>query len=96
MKGKTAAEAKDELEKSGLSAEQVQKILPHKVFVGNRPTNSIMVKKITPFTLGALIGNFLIYQNKNSYINFMLINFFFVFFSHVRAQDLYSRNNLGH
>lgn len=59
MKGKTAAEAKDELEKSGMSAEQVQKILPHKVFVGNRPTNSIMVKKVTPFTLGALIGNLL-------------------------------------
>ena len=36
--------------------DKVRKILPHKVFEENRPTNSIMVSKITPFTLGALIG----------------------------------------
>lgn len=34
----------------------MRRILPHKVFEGNRPTNSIVVKKISPFTLGALIG----------------------------------------
>lgn len=56
MKGKTADQAKDELEKSGLKADQINSILPHKVFEGNRPTNSIVVKKLTPFTLGALIG----------------------------------------
>lgn len=39
-----------------MSAEEIKKILPHKVFQGNRPTNSIVVKKFTPFTLGALIG----------------------------------------
>ncbi|XP_077284271.1 glucose-6-phosphate isomerase [Arctopsyche grandis] len=55
MTGKTEAQAKAELEKSGMSAEEVKKILPHKVFQGNRPTNSIVVKKFTPFTLGALI-----------------------------------------
>lgn len=56
MKGKTKEEARSELEKSGLSGDNLEKILPHKVFEGNRPTNSIVVKKITPFTLGALIG----------------------------------------
>jgi len=56
MKGKTKEEARTELEKSGLSGASLEKILPHKVFEGNRPTNSIVVKKITPFTLGTLIG----------------------------------------
>ncbi|RVE40754.1 hypothetical protein evm_014595, partial [Chilo suppressalis] len=55
MKGKTSSEAKAELVKSGLSSEAVEKILPHKVFKGNRPTNSLLVRKVTPFTLGALI-----------------------------------------
>lgn len=39
-----------------LLTDELNKILPHKVFEGNRPTNSIMVRKITPFVLGALIG----------------------------------------
>jgi glucose-6-phosphate isomerase len=57
--GKTAEVVKAELEKSGLPAADVAKIQPHKVFVGNKPTNSIVVKKVTPFTLGALIGTIL-------------------------------------
>nr|ACS27519.1 phosphoglucose isomerase [Colias eurytheme] len=61
MKGKTDAEAKSELEKSGMAPEAIAKILPHKVFKGNRPTNSIVVKKFTPFTLGALIA---MYEHK--------------------------------
>lgn len=56
MKGKSENEAKAELEKQGLSGEGLQHILPHKIFEGNRPTNSIVVKKVTPFTLGVLIG----------------------------------------
>uniref|UniRef100_A0A1B6E2F4 Glucose-6-phosphate isomerase n=1 Tax=Clastoptera arizonana TaxID=38151 RepID=A0A1B6E2F4_9HEMI len=60
-KGKTAAEAKTELEKAGLSGTELDKILPHKVFEGNRPTNSIVVKKVTPFILGALI---VLYEHK--------------------------------
>lgn len=56
MTGKSEAQAKAELEKAGLSGEKLQKLLPHKTFIGNRPTNSIVVKKVTPFTLGALIG----------------------------------------
>ncbi|CAH0403217.1 unnamed protein product [Chilo suppressalis] len=61
MKGKTSSEAKAELVKSGMSSEAVVKILPHKVFRGNRPTNSLLVRKITPFTLGALIA---MYEHK--------------------------------
>ena len=38
------------------STDELRRLLPHKVFEGNRPTNSIMVKKVTPFILGALIG----------------------------------------
>lgn len=56
MKGKTEAVAKEELVKSGMKQEDVDHILPHKVFQGNRPTNSIVVKTVSPFTLGALIG----------------------------------------
>lgn len=60
MKGKNENEARAELQKSGLSAEQVNSLLPHKIFEGNRPTNSIVVKKLTPFVLGALIGKYTI------------------------------------
>lgn len=56
MKGKTAAEAEEELKTSGMSPDQIAHILPHKVFEGNRPSNSIMFQKLTPFTLGALVG----------------------------------------
>ncbi|XP_048519125.1 glucose-6-phosphate isomerase-like [Dendroctonus ponderosae] len=59
--GKTADQARAELEKSGLQGEALEKILPHKVFQGNRPTNSIVVKKVTPFTLGVLIA---LYEHK--------------------------------
>ncbi|CAG9792930.1 unnamed protein product [Diatraea saccharalis] len=61
MKGKTADEAKAELEKSGMAPEALAKILPHKVFQGNRPTNSILLRQVTPFTLGALIA---MYEHK--------------------------------
>ncbi|TKS69785.1 Glucose-6-phosphate isomerase [Collichthys lucidus] len=61
MKGKTTEEAKKELEATGLSGEALEKILPHKVFQGNRPTNSIIFKKLTPFTLGSLIA---MYEHK--------------------------------
>uniref|UniRef100_A0A671XAJ4 Glucose-6-phosphate isomerase n=1 Tax=Sparus aurata TaxID=8175 RepID=A0A671XAJ4_SPAAU len=61
MKGKTTEEARKELEASGLSGEELEKILPHKVFQGNRPTNSIIFKKLSPYTLGALIA---MYEHK--------------------------------
>lgn len=59
-KGKTAAEARVELEKQ-VPADQVDKILPHKVFKGNKPTNSIMFQKLTPRILGSLI---VMYEHK--------------------------------
>jgi len=61
MKGKTDSEARQELEASGLSGGALEQLLPHKVFPGNRPTNSILVKKIDPHTLGSLIA---MYEHK--------------------------------
>lgn len=62
MKGKNENEARTELQKAGVNPEQINLLLPHKVFEGNRPTNTILLKKITPFILGALIGKFNIYN----------------------------------
>ena len=56
MTGKTAAEARAEMEAEGLSAERIEQLLPHKVFPGNRPSSSFLFKKLTPATLGALIA----------------------------------------
>jgi glucose-6-phosphate isomerase len=56
MKGKTEAEVRQELEASGLTGEALASLLPHKVFEGNRPTNSILFRKLTPRTLGSLIS----------------------------------------
>nr|BAF91562.1 phosphoglucose isomerase [Lepisosteus osseus] len=61
MKGKTTEEARKELEGAGMSGEPLEKLLPHKVFEGNKPTNSIVFKKLTPFMLGALIA---MYEHK--------------------------------
>ena len=61
MNGKSREEVELELKAAGKSAEEIQKLAPFKVFEGNRPTNSILIKKITPFTLGTLIA---IYEHK--------------------------------
>ena len=62
MKGKTEAEVKSELSKSGkMPAEEVASLAPHKVFPGNKPTNSIMFDKLTPKTLGRLVA---MYEHK--------------------------------
>jgi len=61
MNGKTPEEARAELVKTGMAADAIEKLLPHKVFEGNRPTNSFLVKEITPFTLGQLIA---LYEHK--------------------------------
>uniref|UniRef100_A0A3P9K863 Glucose-6-phosphate isomerase n=1 Tax=Oryzias latipes TaxID=8090 RepID=A0A3P9K863_ORYLA len=61
MKGKTADEARRELEAAGLKGEALEKLLPHKVFQGNKPSNSIVFKKLTPFMLGALVA---MYEHK--------------------------------
>lgn len=54
--GKTEEEALEDLEKSGASEEKIEQLLNHKVFAGNTPTNSILIKELTPFTLGQLIA----------------------------------------
>ena len=56
MKGKTAEEVSAELEAEGMSQEQIEQLLPHKVFPGNRPSSSFLYQKLTPRTLGALIA----------------------------------------
>ena len=61
MNGKTDEEAEKELEKQALTPEQIARLLPFKVFAGNKPTNSFLLKKITPFTLGQLIA---LYEHK--------------------------------
>jgi len=61
MKGKTAEEVRKELADSGVSGPELEKLLPHKIFAGNKPTNSIMFQKLTPRTLGSLIA---MYEHK--------------------------------
>ncbi|MCL5801058.1 MAG: glucose-6-phosphate isomerase [Gammaproteobacteria bacterium] len=61
MKGKTEHEARAELVEASVSGAALEKLLPHKVFAGNKPSNSIMLKKITPKSLGALIA---LYEHK--------------------------------
>jgi glucose-6-phosphate isomerase len=61
MMGKTAHEAETELKTQGLSSEEIETLLPYKVFEGNRPTNTIVMEQLTPKTLGALIA---LYEHK--------------------------------
>ena len=59
--GKTKQEVEAEFVKAGKSLDDVKNIVPFKVFTGNKPTNSILLQKITPFSLGALIA---MYEHK--------------------------------
>lgn len=59
--GKSKEVVEQEFLQAGKSLEEVAEIVPFKVFTGNKPTNSILVQKITPFTLGALIA---MYEHK--------------------------------
>jgi glucose-6-phosphate isomerase len=61
MKGKTEAEVRAELERAGLGGRKLEQLLPHKIFPGNRPTNSILFRKLDPATLGKLIA---LYEHK--------------------------------
>jgi len=61
MRGKTPEEVRAELVKEGKKGEELEKLIPHKVFEGNRPTNSIMFQKLTARTLGSLIA---MYEHK--------------------------------
>ena len=61
MVGKTEAQARAELEKQGLSGEMLEKLLPYKVFPGNRPSTSLFYRRLTPKVLGSLLA---LYEHK--------------------------------
>ncbi|MCR4379363.1 MAG: glucose-6-phosphate isomerase [Rhodospirillales bacterium] len=56
MVGKTEAQVRQELQAQGMKPETLEALLPHKVFPGNRPTNSLVYTRLDPETLGALIA----------------------------------------
>ncbi len=61
MRGKTGAEVETELARAGLSRREIKALAPHKVFPGNRPTNTLLYRKLTPRALGRLIA---LYEHK--------------------------------
>jgi glucose-6-phosphate isomerase len=61
LNGKSEEEVMSELKKDRKTDKEIQKLLPHKMFEGNRPTNSILFKKLTPRVLGSLIA---MYEHK--------------------------------
>lgn len=61
MRGKTRAEAETELRAQGLAEEEVQRLAPHKVIPGNRPSNTLVLERVSPQRLGALIA---LYEHK--------------------------------
>jgi glucose-6-phosphate isomerase len=56
MKGRTLEEAKEQLSAKGLAKSEVNRIAPHRVFTGNRPSITIIHDKLDPYTLGRLIA----------------------------------------
>lgn len=61
MNGKTAEQVAAELKDAGMKESEMEKLIPFKVFTGNKPTNSFLLKEITPFSLGALTA---LYEHK--------------------------------
>ena len=61
LMGKTEAQVQAEFQKQGISGEKADFLLPFKVFSGNKPTNTLLIKKLTPSTLGALVA---LYEHK--------------------------------
>ena len=61
MQGKTSKEVKAELEEQGLDHRVIMELMPHRVFGGNRPTNTILIDELTPKALGKLIA---LYEHK--------------------------------
>jgi glucose-6-phosphate isomerase len=61
LHGKTKEQVQEEFDKQGLSADKAKFLLPFKVFAGNKPTNTILIQKLTPKTLGSLIA---LYEHK--------------------------------
>eukprot|EP00771_Trimastix_marina_P000655 gnl/Trimastix_PCT/1678.p1 GENE.gnl/Trimastix_PCT/1678~~gnl/Trimastix_PCT/1678.p1 ORF type:complete len:548 (+),score=177.14 gnl/Trimastix_PCT/1678:67-1710(+) len=61
MKGKTTEEAREELTAQGKSAEDIDRLAPHKTFGGNRPSTTLLLNAVTPRTLGMLVA---LYEHK--------------------------------
>ena len=61
MKGKTEAEARTELQAAGYADDELENLLPYKIFPGNKPTSTILFRTLTPKTLGSLIA---MYEHK--------------------------------
>ncbi len=61
MMGKTAEEARQEMGDAGLPPKEIERLLPHKIFPGNRPSNSFLYRRLDPRTLGMLIA---LYEHK--------------------------------
>ncbi|MBB5192520.1 glucose-6-phosphate isomerase [Silvimonas terrae] len=61
LRGKNETEVRAELTKAGITGEAQDALTPHKIFEGNRPTNSILIQRLTPRRLGALIA---LYEHK--------------------------------
>jgi len=61
LMGKTKAQVQTEFQKQGISGDKADFLLPYKVFSGNKPTNTLLIKKLTPDTLGALVA---LYEHK--------------------------------
>lgn len=56
MRGKTLGEAKEELNAKGLDAAEINQLAPFKVFEGNKPTNTLLIEKLSPESIGKLIA----------------------------------------
>ncbi|MFT3758357.1 glucose-6-phosphate isomerase [Thauera sp.] len=56
MCGKAAEEAEAEMRATGLADERIRSLLPHRIFPGNRPSNTLLMERLDPFALGALIA----------------------------------------
>jgi len=56
MRGRTTDEALEEMRAAGVAEDRAQLLAPHRTFPGNRPTNSLLMERLTPYTLGALIA----------------------------------------
>jgi glucose-6-phosphate isomerase len=61
MNGKTEEEVGVELSKKSGNTDEIARLIPYKMFPGNKPTNSILIKKLTPHSLGEAIA---IYEHK--------------------------------
>ena len=59
--GKNEDAVKNELKNKGLTEKEISQLLPFKIFPGNKPTNSILLKELTPFTVGTLLA---LYEHK--------------------------------